>query len=127
PSLYQQSSFWTSSPTDFPIRVGILMVALAVMFAIDRISRLLPVFVFSWQRPLETLGRSSLFVYWIHVELVYGYASWIWKGRLPLWASLAGCALFSLLMYRAVLLRDRVLQIWRSRRTPSPRPTSAPA
>ena len=31
----------------------------------------------------SALGRHSLFVYWIHVELVYGYASWLWRGRLP--------------------------------------------
>ena len=37
----------------------------------------------AWQGPLATLGRASLFIYWIHVELVYGYASWFWRRRLP--------------------------------------------
>ena len=108
PSLYRQSSFWTSSPTYFAIRVGILMLALAAMFVIDRIS----LFGLSWQKPAETLGRSSLFVYWIHVELVYGYATWPIHNRLPLWAALAACSLFSGLMYAAVLAKDRLRQ-WR--------------
>ncbi len=68
--------------------------------------------------PLERLGRSSLFVYWIHVELVYGYASWLWWGRLPFAATLVAYAAFSALMYGAVLLRDRVVREWRTRRTP---------
>ena len=63
-----------------------------------------------WQAPLARLGRSSLFVYWIHVELVYGYASWLLarpaaalgqRGRLH---SLHSAAL----MYGAIVLRDRL-------------------
>ncbi|HEV3063141.1 MAG TPA: acyltransferase [Vicinamibacterales bacterium] len=104
PSIYSvPASFWTSSPTWFAARVGIMMVALAGMSAI-------PVQPASrWQRPLATLGRASLFVYWIHVELVYGYASWLWRHRLPVWASVGAWAVFTALMYRAVVVRDRYL------------------
>jgi hypothetical protein len=56
-----------------------------------------------------------LFVYWIHVELVYGYASWLWRGRLPLWGTGLACVAFSVLMYRAVLLRDWLVVRWRLR------------
>ena len=66
--------------------------------------------------PIARLGRTSLFVYWIHVELVYGYASWWWRGRLPVWATLAGFAAFSVLMYGAVVLKDRATIAWRTRR-----------
>ena len=38
PSIYRQSSFWTSSPTYFAIRVGILMLALTTVFAIAEIA-----------------------------------------------------------------------------------------
>ena len=41
--------------------------------------------------PLERFGRRSLFVYWIHVELVYGYATWPLHRRLPLWGAVAAC------------------------------------
>jgi uncharacterized membrane protein len=114
PSIYDHSQFWTSSPTWFAIRVGILMTAVAVLYAMSE-----GVVGF---RSLERFGRSSLFVYWIHVELVYGYATWPLRHRLPLWGTLLACAAFTLLMYRAVIFRDRIVEKWRSR----PRARSAP-
>jgi uncharacterized membrane protein len=123
PSIYgQSSSFWTSSPTYFAMRVGIVMTILPISFAIDRLSHestkarknnsVFRVFALWWQKPLETIGRSSLFVYWIHVELVYGYATWPIHNRLPLSAVFAAWGTFCGLMYAAVLAKDRVRQ-WR--------------
>ena len=65
--------------------------------------------------PLARLGRNSLFIYWIHVELVYGYASWGWRHRLPLWGSAIAFVLFSVLMYRAIGWRDTLVRKWRGR------------
>jgi uncharacterized membrane protein len=118
PSIYAQSNFWSSSPTWFAIRSGILMIGVAGFYGIG-------VAADRWNfrlRPLERFGRRSLFVYWIHVELVYGYASWPLRRHLPLWGALAACAAFSLLMYGAVVARDRIVQNWRAR----PRSRSAP-
>ena len=109
-SIYPQSDFWSSSPTWFAIRAGILMMAVAVSYMIA----LAPDSSLRF-RPLERLGRSSLFVYWIHVELVYGYASWPLRFHLPLWGALAACAGFSLLMYAAVGFRDRLVGNWQAR------------
>jgi uncharacterized membrane protein len=103
PSIYEQSSFWTSSPTWFAIRLGVLMIGAAAVHALAEATYAAGVSC----RPLERLGRHSLFVYWVHVELVYGYASWPLRSRLPLWAAVAGCVGFGLLMYRAIGLRDR--------------------
>jgi uncharacterized membrane protein len=111
PAIYQRSEFWTSSPTWFAMRVGILMIALSALYALGELVRQ-PNRV---SQPLERFGRSSLFVYWIHVELVYGYATWLMHGRLPLWATFTAYAAFSLLMYCAVVLRDRVVETWRTR------------
>lgn len=58
PSIYQQSEFWTSSPTWFAIRVGIVMAAVAVLRVIAEIAAHRN---FAW-RSLERLGQSSLFV-----------------------------------------------------------------
>jgi hypothetical protein len=78
--------------------------------------------------PLARLGRSSLFIYWIHVELVYGYASWGWRHRLPLWGTAIGYVLFCVLMYRAIGWRDLAVSRWRNRsRGPRPATQSAPA
>ncbi len=104
PSIYSvPSAFWTSSPTWFAMRTGLMMVMFAILAAIPERGG----WAFSWQVPLETLGRASLFVYWIHVELVYGYASWLWRHRLPVWGSVVACILFTALMYGAVVARDR--------------------
>ena len=54
--------------------------------------------------PLERLGPHSLFIYWIHVELVYGYSSWLWRHRLPLW----GTAIALRAVLRADVSGDRL-------------------
>jgi uncharacterized membrane protein len=107
PPLYAHVSFWTSSPTFFAIRAGILMLALAALYMCERARRgaRAPA---STVDPLARLGQHSLFVYWIHVELVYGYASWLWRRRLPLPATAIGWLAFSALMYGAVVLLDRL-------------------
>jgi hypothetical protein len=76
--------------------------------------------------PLARMGRSSLFIYWIHVELVYGYASWLWRHRLPLWGTVIACALFCVLMYRAIGWRDVLVGKWRNR-SRGPRHARQPA
>jgi uncharacterized membrane protein len=109
PSIYAESSFWTTSPTYFAVRVGVLMAALAAMYFMERLlgNRR------SVLSPLARLGRHSLFVYWIHVELVYGYATWGIHRRLPFWAAVVAYAMFASLMYCAVVLRDRIVEAWR--------------
>jgi hypothetical protein len=120
PTIYRSSSFWTSSPTYFAIRVGVMMLGLAAIYAMSAAADRAHITL----GPLERFGRSSLFVYWIHVELVYGYAAWPIRHRLRLWETAAAYAIFCALMYGAVLLRDRIVDRWRARR---PRGTSAQA
>jgi len=115
-SAYHATSFWTSSPTWFAIRVGILVVALDAIYGLAELAERVNVTL----RPLTLIGQHSLFVYWIHVELVYGYASRLWLGRLPLWGTALACAMFSVLMYGAVLLWRRAdwRVFTREKRTP---------
>ena len=126
PSIYAAASFWTSSPTWFAIRAGIVMLALALMYGLEQLVGShersdtrniggLRALGCSWQKPLERLGQHSLFIYWIHVELVYGYSSWLWRQRLPLWGTAIGYVLFCVLMYRAIGWRDRFVSFWRAR------------
>ena len=105
PSIYAGSTFWTSSPTWFAIRVGILMAAFGGLYFMDAAGQ--PARA-GWQEALARLGRHSLFVYWIHVELVYGYASWLWRRTLPLWGTAVAATAFAGLMYGAVRLLDRL-------------------
>ena len=104
-----------TSPTWFAIRAGVLVIAVAALGLLPPVRA---------TAPLERFGRASLFVYWIHVELVYGYASWLWWHRLPLWGTAVAWAAFVAVMYRAIAWRDAVVSMWR-RREPAPR--AAPA
>ena len=108
PSIYRAASFWTSSPAWFAIRVGVLMVLLPLLFALASRGGMSV-------RPLERLGRHSLFIYWIHVELVYGYAAWPLWHRLPLRATAIAYIVFCLLMYATLGLRDRAVLWWQQR------------
>jgi uncharacterized membrane protein len=122
PTIYRQSSFWTSSPTFFMIRVGALMLAFAAVYALAHLAGrqgMAP-------GPLSRFGRSSLFVYWIHVELVYGYLSGPLHARLPFWGIFVAYMLFTTLMYGAVVLKDRIVARWtgRCRVRQAPQPTT---
>jgi uncharacterized membrane protein len=108
PSIYVQSSFWTSSPTYFTIRTGVMMAALAVLYALERLTSRAGVAF----PALERFGRRSLFVYWIHVELVYGYATWPLRGKLSMWGVVLAYVVFTAMIYGAVVLFDR----WRETR-----------
>jgi len=113
PSIYPQglSNFWTTSPTYFFVKLGIILVLTGLTY----------VYV---QRPLSAeprnpasspmleFGRSSLFVYWIHVEIAYGFFTHPIHGRLAVWQSLLAVALFSYLLYRAALLKERLVTRW---------------
>ena len=113
PAIYLQSSFWTTSPTWFVIRVGLLMASLAALFALSRLAARIGI---TWA-PLARFGASSLFVYWIHVELVYGYATWSIHHRLPLWGTFIAWSVFTSLMYAAITLEEQlVIRIRRMRR-----------
>jgi len=50
------------------------------------------------------------------VELVYGYTTWVIRGRLPLWGTAIAYVVFCVLMYCAIVLRDRLVDRWRVRR-----------
>lgn len=113
PSIYAASSFWTSSPTYFAVRTGVLMLTLGLFFAVTPAASRLPR-VFG---VLERFGRNSLFIYWIHVELVYGYATWIIHRRLPLSGTVAVYLMFCAAMLGAILIRDRFRGVWRAGRS----------
>src|SRR4030095_10032272 len=62
--------------------------------------------------PMLLFGRTSLFVYWLHVELAFGFLSFPIHYALPLAWSLVGFVLMTIAMYYAA-------QWWESRtRTP---------
>ena len=112
PSIYPNASFWTTSPAYFAIRVGVICLSLWMASALMRLARWAPG-PFS---VLERFGRHSLFVYWIHVELVYGYATWPIHHRLPIWGLAVAYVVFCTMMYAAIAAWDHLAVAWRARR-----------
>lgn len=109
PSPYARSDFWTSSPTFFLLRCGVLLLAVAGTWALT------PVFTGGGApagRWLARLGTSSLFIYWIHVEIVYGIVSNPFHKRFSFNETIAVYGLFVLLLYGMVRLKDALLARW---------------
>ena len=100
-------TFWTSSPTFFFVRLGIItaVVPLAYGWSQTRLGRA------RWS-PIRVMGVSSLFVYWIHVEMVYGVLSTPLHRALTFEQALTAMAVFTAFLYGLVQLKDR----WYSRR-----------
>lgn len=86
---------------------------LLALWALFLVSTLVPQ-PSSWLGILETVWRNSLFVYWIHVELVYRYATWAIHHRPSLWGTDSAFTAFVVLIYRAIFLRDRTIGILRA-------------
>jgi uncharacterized membrane protein len=109
PSPYPSSYFWTTSPTYFILRAGLMASAIALAY----LWQARPGGTEKWS-PMQQLGGTSLFIYWIHVEMVYGLIS------LPLHKSLSwGQAWFAFACFSAFMLvcsiaKDRVVGWWRT-------------
>jgi uncharacterized membrane protein len=118
PSIYAESSFWTSSPMFFLLRVGIVTSALSVVYFWEQRPRLLGA---RWTRasPMVVFGHSSLFVYWVHVELVYGMFSGPLHRNLPFGQAVAAFAAFSLSMFGLVVLKNAGAARWKRWRADS--------
>ena len=102
PPIYAQTSFWTSSPTFFFLRLGILIAMLPVAYAWN--------LLFAGRSPLREFGIASLFVYWIHVEMVYGVLSAPIHKQLPFAQSVAAFAAFSVFLFALVKLKDYLVK-----------------
>ena len=103
PSPYAHSEFWDGSPSYFLLCTGILTILIPIAYVWEKVA-----VRESWS-PMEQMGRSSLFIYWIHVEMVYGLISLPIHGSLThqqAWAAYAGFVIFMLLCSMA---KDRVV------------------
>jgi uncharacterized membrane protein len=100
PSIYPVSNFWTSSPTFFFIRLGLNTLLLPLAWSIERFAGVV----------ITTLGRSSLFVYWVHVEMVYGVSGQPLRRLLPVELSLLATVTLCALLYLLVRWKDSKMQ-----------------
>ncbi len=99
--LYAVYDFWHTSPNFFFVRTGIVMIILFAGYAWCRWG------AGQWGfSPLIELGKSSLLVYWVHIEFVYGGFSMLPKRGVGIAAATGGLlAIFTAMTMLAVLRR----------------------
>ena len=101
--LYPVYDYWHTSPNFFLIRVGMLL--------------LLVVFAYVWCRwglgargfsSLIQLGNTSLLVYWVHIEFVYGRFSMLPRRNETIVGASAGLLIIFLSMLALSILRTKL-------------------
>ena len=101
--LYSVYDYWHTSPNFFLMRVGILLVIALLSFAWCRWG--LGARGFS---PMIQLGRTSLLVYWVHIEFVYGRFSLLTKRANNIRTASLGLLIIFLMMLLLSLARTRI-------------------
>ena len=107
-----QAHFWTSSPTFFFLRTGVLSLACALAWAWAQRPWAAP----PMEPPRASSASSSLFVYWIHVEMVYGLLTMPLTRRCRCPGRPWPIAASPSLMLGAVVLKTRAWSARRARR-----------
>jgi uncharacterized membrane protein len=132
PPLDERSRFWTTSASFFFLRLGLMVAAVGVAYLWEQRPTLRPfdklrvvpsnvegrlrsgqavgptyakATVGKWS-PLQLLGTSSLFIYWIHVELVYGLVSLPLHGAFSVAGAWVALGAFWLLMLAAAAAKN---------------------
>jgi uncharacterized membrane protein len=111
-SIYPKSEFWLNSPGLIVMKLGVVILFLAFAFVWTEYA---VGAAFSW---LRQLGTTSLLVYWVHIELVYGR----WFGAAKENLSNVECAIWSVVVVLAMLglsvVRTNWSAIWPAIRVP---------
>lgn len=116
--LYPVYDFWHTSPNFFLIRLGIVIIVLALSDARCR----MPALLTQW-RALILLGQHSLLVYWVHIEFVYGRLHILPRRAESILGATAGLVIITL----AMLLLSYLQGQWRQRRRPQLQTRPVPA
>ena len=85
PSLYGKSEFWLNSPFLILIKLGVILLMVAFAFVWNKHTAE----KWSWVRQL---GTTSLLVYWVHIELIYGRWLGFWHSNLSIAQSTVAAA-----------------------------------
>lgn len=111
PPIYAETNFWTSSPTFFFVRLGVVMALVPLAYVWNDLAPHRAGLrggdpALSGRSWLCEFGRSSLFVYWIHVEMAYGVVSMALHRRLPLEQAYVGFILLSAFLFGLVKVKE---------------------
>jgi uncharacterized membrane protein len=104
--LYPLYDYWHTSPNFFLMRCGILLIILFCVYAWCRWG--VAQMGFS---PIIQLGKTSLLVYWVHIEFVYGRLSILPKRQCTVLQATGGLWIIFLAMLVLSLLRTN----WKDR------------
>jgi peptidoglycan/LPS O-acetylase OafA/YrhL len=119
-SIYSKSSFWTDSPALVFIRTGIILAFLAGSYLWTEYGAR-P--VWSW---MQTLGKTSLMVYWVHVVIVYGGWTKLLRRNLTIPQTA-----FATVLLTAMMVGLSAAKLWwtahRAARRPQPVPAAVQA
>ncbi len=101
--LYAVYDYWHSNPDFFLLRCGVLLLILFLVYAWCRWG-----FAQKGFSPIIQLGNTSLLVYWVHIEFVYGRFSILPKKQCSAVQATAGLLTIFLAMLGLSLLRTRL-------------------
>jgi len=109
-SLYSAAiyDYWHTSPNFFLMRCGLLLVISFLVYAWCRWG-----FAQRGFSPIIQLGQTSLLVYWVHIEFVYGRLSILPKGQCSIPKATAGL----LVIFVAMLVLSTLRTRWKKRPT----------
>ena len=116
--LYPLYDYWHTSPNFFLMRCGILLIILSCVYAWCRWGLALMGF-----SPIIQLGKTSLLVYWVHIEFVYGRLSILPKHQCSVLQATAGLGIIFLAMLLLSLLRTN----WKNRQAKAQTPGAVTA
>ncbi|HKV24423.1 MAG TPA: heparan-alpha-glucosaminide N-acetyltransferase domain-containing protein [Candidatus Acidoferrum sp.] len=116
--LYSSYDYWHTSPNFFLMRCGILLIILMVLYAWCRWG-----FAQAGFSPMLQLGKTSLLVYWVHIEFVYGRFSILPKRQSTvLEASIGLLAIIVAMVFLSILRTS-----WKKRRARAEKLAAAPS
>jgi len=120
--LYAVYDYWHSNPNFLLMRCGILLILMFLVYAWCRWG--LAQMGFS---PVIQLGTTSLLVYWVHIEFVYGRFSILPKRACSIPKATLGLCVIFLAMLVLSILRTRYKKRTVRAVQPAAQPASAPA
>jgi len=91
-TIYTKSDYWLNSPAQVLTKTGVLLIMLPVGFLWTRYAAPEG---WSW---LRQFGTTSLLVYWVHIELVYGHTLWFCKDSLTIPQTMVAAVLVIIVM-----------------------------
>jgi uncharacterized membrane protein len=100
--FYAVYDFWHTSPNFFLIRTGVVLGIVFLAYAWCHWGAALKGF-----SPVIEMGRTSLFVYWLHIEFVYGRFSILHKGSESITVATGGILAIFAAMSIVATIRNR--------------------